>query len=464
MKKKTNPIYVIFIGILIMATTAYADYEYISDSDILTASMVNQDPDTAIAGNVVELRIGVENWGSKPAESYHVEIMLEYPFQALPGEEYVKETGMLQGFQTDEDQKIVKFKLRTDRDTTQGSYDLNILIYKTGERDFTAIKKTLSVDISNRESAEVIYIDKVKLMPGKQTPIEFTINNVGRAPLRDMSFSWSNEDDVVLPVGSSDTKYVKYLGVGETTTITYDVIADTNADPGLYKLELSLTYEDTVTGELTGITNNAGVYVGGETDFEIAFSDSSASETSFSVANIGSNPASSVSVIVPEQPGWSVIGPNSMIIGNLNKGDYTVASFKLQRTGSLGSARTPSREEMTNMTDEELSEIRQKKAGSADANTINVIVAYTDTMGERDNIEKQVKMGTENNMTSTMAGMRARGIQQQGLLSQYKWYIIGIVALIALIFFYKKYKAYKLQNPIFNIRKSFRKKVRKLRR
>ncbi len=426
--------------VLLLSTIAAAqEYTYISDSNILTLSLVNQDPDPAIAGNVVELRIGVENYGGQGTVEQELELVLEYPFEKIAGESYVKSVGRLQGFQVDEDQKIIKFKIRTDRDATEGNYEFDILMYTAGEKDTAAIKKTLSIDLTNRESAEVIYINKVKLVPGQQTPMEFTINNVGNAPLRDMSFSWSNADDIVLPVGSSDTKYVKYLGIGEKTTISYDVIADTNADPGLYKLELSLTYEDPVSGQLTSITNNAGVYVGGETDFDIAFSETSAGETSFSIANIGSNPASSVSIMIPKQPGWKTTGSNAVIIGNLNKGDYTVASFKLEQSSGVD-ATMPSREEMAKLSDEERAELRAKRPETTDG-TIKINIAYTDTMGNREVVEKTVPLEASMlNSTSMSARFARGGAEQTSLTSSLTTIGYWAAGIILLIFLYRYWR------------------------
>jgi len=87
-----------------------------------------------------------------------------------------------------------------------------------------------------------------------------------------------------------------------------------------------LTYKDNINGTEKKISTIAGMYVGGGTDFDVAFSDNANSQMSFTIANIGSNPANSVSVVIPQQRSWSVSGSNSVIIGNLNKGDYTVAS------------------------------------------------------------------------------------------------------------------------------------------
>ncbi|HII72166.1 TPA: hypothetical protein HA265_05420 [Candidatus Woesearchaeota archaeon] len=446
------------VALLLAVTCVYAEYTYISESDILTASLVNQDPDPAIAGNMVELRIGIENWGSKPAEGYFIELVLDYPFEPISGQKYILSTDRLEGFQTVEDQKIIKFKVMTDREIPEGSYDIDVLLYKEGQREYAAIKKTLSVDVKTRENAEVIYIGQVKLVPGQQTPMEFTINNVGRAPLKDLIFSWENEDDVVLPVGSADTKYIKYLGVGEKTTVSYDVIADTNADPGLYKLTLSLVYDDPVTGVQKEVTNNAGVYVGGGTDFEIAYSESTGSETSFSIANIGSNPASSVSIMIPEQDGWRVSGSNSAIIGNLNKGDYTVASFSLQQEASAPQGTSPparSREDYAKMTDEERAALREQMQQTSSAKTIKVDVAYTDTLGDRYVLTKDVTMGLDANITRAASGMRGNfaggGFGQNGrngsittALKQIGYYILGAALAVGLIIGLLKYRRYRI--------------------
>ncbi|MBW2971690.1 COG1361 S-layer family protein, partial [Candidatus Woesearchaeota archaeon] len=346
-----NKTTILLLLVLMLCVPAIkAEYTYIANSQVITASLVNQIPDPAVAGNTVELSIAIENYGGKADQGYDVELVPKYPLEKLPGEEYIKNTGLLQGFQVDYEQKIIKFKIRTDKEATAGTYDFDVLIYQPGEKDYATIKKTLTYDLTARESAEIIHIDKVELRPGQQTPLEFTITNVGSAPLRELSFTGSNEDDVVLPVGSADKKYVKYLGVGEKITLTYEVMADTNAAAGLYKLDLMLSYEDPVTNEYTEITDHAGVYVGGGTDFDVAYAESTNGEMSFSVANVGSNPAYSVSVILPKQDGWMVTGPNNNIIGNLNKGDYTVASFTVQQAMTRDTTRTTSDADSTDRT------------------------------------------------------------------------------------------------------------------
>ena len=441
LNEKTKYIFgLMLIMVICLAGAAFADS---ADSKIVSVSLINQDADPAIAGNIVELRIGVENKGGESAENVMLELRPEYPFEMLPGESPIQEVGTIKPYQDGSDMRIVKFRLRVDRDAYEGEYELEVWEYEEGKRDKIRVEKTITIDVANRESAEIIYIDKVELVPGRQTNMKFTINNVGSAPLRDLTFSWENEDDVILPVGSDNTKYIKYLDVSEKTELSYDVIADSNAEPGLYKLQLSLKYDNSITGEEKEIATIAGVYVGGETDFDVAFSESSMGEYSFSIANIGSNPAYSVSVIVPEQKNWNVRGSNSAIIGNLNKGDYTVASFNLQQS------RVPSSlEQDSKITDERKAKYLAGNRTMPDiqSNTIEIEIAYTDTMGERKTVKNVVSINANSETDAKSASLSRTGKVNptQKAITTTQWIALGLGAIIV-VFLYRRHRKKKLK-------------------
>jgi hypothetical protein len=366
----------------------------------------------------------------------------------VPDESAVQNIGTIKSYQKDNYMKIITYKIKVDSDASAGSYNLTVKYYEQGDSLIT--EKSITIDVKNKKMAEIIHIDKTNLVPGKQTSLKFTINNVGNAPLRYLTFYWVNEDKVILPVGSDNTKYIESLDIGESVELDYQVIADSNADPGLYELKLYLSYDDPITYEEKEISTIAGVNVGGETDFDVALSDSSGSETSFSVANIGSNPAYSVSVIVPQQNGWQVSGSNSVIIGNLNKGDYTVASFNLIST-----------QQMTDLPDQNLKkvdvqEITRQRPTIQGSNGLMIQIAYTDTIGERKVIEKEVAINSPQDIGSEMPSGKTGRIQQNAF-ETYKWYIFGFIILITGLVLYSKYRRRKLIDPQFKIKDLFQK-------
>lgn len=389
------------------------------DSKAIAISLVNQDPDPAIASDTFEVRIGVENLGATSTDNLYLELKPEYPFTLVASESKIKAVGSLSKFQQEDDMQIVKYKLAVDPDANAGSYELKIGYYEFGSPKI--IEKSLSIDVKNKDNAEVIHIDKSILVPGAESVIKFTINNVGNAPLRDLTFSWSNNDGVILPVGSDNTKYVKNLDIGKSETLEYKVIADSNADPGLYKLDLSLIYDDPISSSNTKISTIAGVYVGGETDFEVSFSESTNGETSFNIANIGSNPAYSVSTMIPKQDNWKTSGSNSEIIGNLDKGDYTVATFNVQSLVD--------RTDATQTT-------KEKTQG------LKLEVAYTDTRGQRHIVEKEVTLSPTMLSTSLMTGTGMRGQKsttEESSTSIY-WYVMIVLLVIIAYYYFKKIK------------------------
>ena len=399
MSKKSIISIVLILGMLLFGSVNV--FAELGDATALKLSLVNQDPDPAIAGDIVEVRIGVTNIGGGAAQNLMVELSPEYPLELVPGEDAVQSVGTIKGYQDDENMKILKYRLRVNRDATAGSYELKAKYYEEGSKAITTT--SLSLDVESSDSAEIVYIDKTSLIPGEENNLKFTINNVGNAPLRDLSFSWQNNEKVILPVGSDNTKYVKYIDIGDSAELNYRVIADSNAEPGLYELSLSLQYDDSSSGETTEISTIAGVYVGGETDFRVAFSESTAEETSFSIANTGSNPAYSIAVTLPKQEDWTIKGSNSVIIGNLENGDYTIAGFVLQPN--------------TNK----------------DGIPLKVQIEYTDTSGKSHIIDKEVLLDSS---SITVADTSGTGDKSNPLRT------FGIVLVVLIVGFivYRHYK------------------------
>jgi hypothetical protein len=176
---------------------------------------------------------------------------------------------------------------------------------------------------------------------------------------------------------------------------------------------------------------------------------------SFSVANIGSTPANSVSVMIPEQNSWSLSGPNSVIIGNLNKGDYTVASFKLQ--SAISNITSQNRAGRNNSSNAQGRSFQRSMNSSPD--TLLMQIAYTDTMGVRTVVEKQVNLGSQN--SASAAGQTAllgrRGAAQSAsVFPTYIWYILGIAVVFIGVVVQSKYKSKKLLDPDFKLKDLFK--------
>jgi len=216
---------------------------------------------------------------------------------------------------------------------------------------------------------EVSDVSPNVLMPGEETEISFEIENTGNRDISNIVFSWEEDTGTILPIGSSNTKSVEDLDAGDDETLEFNVFTSASAEPSLYKLTFTIKFE-TENGTVTQISKS-GIIVGGETDFDVAVSDKSDGELLLSVANIGKNDANSVTVSIPTQTGFSISGATSSILGNIEKDDYSLVSFQVTSNSPSG--------------------------------ILAVEISYTDTIGIRQTVSKQVVLssGSSSKTTST---------------------------------------------------------------
>ncbi len=409
--------------IMLLLLTLTAEAQTLSD---IQMSLLNQDPTPAQAGDVVEVRLRVINNGEAEVRDFTVSFIPEYPFSVLPGEDSSYTITSLPNWPEEDSSRTLVFKLRIDRDAVLGQYAITFKS-STGDVAAAAVVDEFIIEVTANEYAEIIYIDKSKLIPGKETPMTFTINNLGSAPLQNMLFSWDEENGYILPVNTDNTRYIRYLGPKESIELQYTVVASVNANPDLYQIDLELEYDvndgsGVTTTEI--VSTQAGVFIGGETDFDVTFSESSAGQTSLSVSNVGSSPAYSVTVRIPQQAGFSIVGSTDAIIGNLDKGDYTMVSFQI----------APSSEGMAAKGD---AEGMSRDRFASDSN-LDVVIEYTDTTGVRQSLEKIVSIQFRAPGTIDMGSHTEQlGMSKQKSLWRNPW-VIGIILIIGFVIYRKR--------------------------
>jgi hypothetical protein len=125
----------------------------------------------------------------------------------------------------------------------------------------------------------------------------------------------------------------------------------------------------------------------------------------------------------------------------------------------------PPNMDFSTMTDEERQALRAQRT-SQSKQTVLVQIAYTDTMGNRNVIDKEVPLnpsammaasvdGTTTTAANGFRGMRAR---QESFWSKYQWYFIGLAVLVVGFIAYRRYKRKRLENPKFKLSSLFKRK------
>jgi len=275
-----------------------------------------------------------------------------------------------------------------------------------GETNPTAI-----INVQSPSTLQITSVEPNSLAAGETTSLKFNLANNGVDAINNIILSWQMPSNEILPLGSSNRQLISSLNGGAAITVPMNVSVSSSVTPGIYPLAVSVQYYDK-SGTKQNFTSTIGIKIGGTTDFDVAVQDSSSGTTSLSIANIGVNPATSVSVRIPDQQDFAVTGASSSFLGTLNAGDFGVASFQI--SSRLFANRSS-----------------QNGATLPAAKNLLVEISYSDTSGMRQIVEKQVSLTLG---TSTTTGTRSSGIFSGTIV-----YVIvaAAVIIVVLVWFFK---------------------------
>ncbi len=417
MKKNIQAIFTILLISLLASSFSFAASTD-DDNNVKTVeiTLLNQNPDPVYAGDIVELTLSLVNTGYGALDNVQLTLEDEYPF-SIVSEKTIDVGQVLSGTGYEQTKKV---KVKINNNAEAGDYVLTIYEKRNG----ASTEHPITISVASNKNVEIVHIDKNTIIPGSTEEVVFTLKNVGSTDLRNLEFSWQNEDDILLPVNGDNKVFIEKLDTDEETQVSFLISASSAASADLYKLDLTVSYENTKTSEVTEESSSAGMYVGGETEFDITFDEVSYSEYIFTIANIGANDASSVKVTVEETSGISLSSKASEIIGDLNTGDYTTISF-------------------------ELSQVSQQ---------IPFKIEYTDTSGKRISVSKEVSVKTSTGMsvngtstsrpstlgnTSNSGSRGGMGSLQTGVSTLSTWAKYAGYFLVAVLLLFVAFKMYK---------------------
>ena len=349
----------------------------------------------------------------------------------------------------------ILYEFVVSNDAVPGLYQIVFNVeYNPGEN----VKQTAFVRVGDISSIDLVSVSPNMINIGSETTLMFNVSNNGGSSINNLIFSWDEENDYILSVGADNRISVGSIGSNSFKEIPVNVIASPSITPGVYPLTVTLEYYDR-TGTLQTITSEVGIQVSGGTDFEVLVQSASSASTTFAVTNTGANVASSVIVIIPSQNSYSVNGVSSVNLGNLDAGDYTLATFSLtsrsNATGTISQFDKSTFDEL--QIPEELKGRFQNRTGTDPMmrmgnNNLIVEISYTDMYGIRRTVEKEVSISSLSAIGNGLpAGFEERMISMRGAktgeesinLDSGAMYIISGVAgilVIALILRYSKRK------------------------
>lgn len=327
-------VFVLSAGIAFAAVNT----QYFGKAPDLRVSISMQDPDPVEPGKEVEISFKLENNGTT-AHDVVFEVVPEYPFTLVPGEDASKPVGTIGTSQDGRQNVIVRYRLKVAQDAVDGSYKIKVR-YQSEGFDTWVLLETLRVKVQSRDA--IISVDKfitepVVVEPGSKTKLTILLKNYATSLLRDVKVALdlgNSETAPFSPVGSTNEKVLAYMDPQTTKSIEFELLVDPDAVSKTYKIPVNIRYYDSLS-KVYNKTNLVTVVVGGEPDVSVYVDSStiyrakSYGEMTVKIVNKGLPDMKFVNVRLSNSSKYRIISPSEVYIGNIDSDDYETADFKL---------------------------------------------------------------------------------------------------------------------------------------
>ncbi len=280
------------------------------------------------------------------------------------------------------DEQTAQFMIHVNPNAVEGDYYFNVYLTYQGQQIHSNIPapivtteyKNQILTITGRPVVVLLNSSLGMVSPMSENMETITFKNTGSGTVENVvaELNPAGTNGSTNPrfsiLGGGNKFFLGNLKPGDEAEITFDLAVDITATPGVYNLPVK------ITGQNNYLSNNfVGLVVAGTTDFELSYQETLGS-FSLNIANVGVNPASAVTVSLPSQRNYTILGSSSSVVGSLNPGDYTSAIFQLTQKPGAG-------------------------------NDLDVVIQYTDTSGARYEITKSLAV----ELLSAQTGAGYRG-------------------------------------------------------
>lgn len=328
----------LLLTLLVLTMTAAAAGQ---QSVELTVEKIRTEPVPLQTGEYADVWVKVENEGGATARNAVVEFVPTFPFSVDPDERTRWELGRLPPAQ----EYHIHMQVRVSPNAVHGTNDLR---FRTTNGDIS-ITRDVPVEVRTDDAALVVsainFPDTVA--PGTTRTMNLTLTNRADSVLKNIETLLDLSADT-LPFGTAETtlKRVQRIEPGGTASVTYRLHADEDAENGVYKVPLTLEYEDEAG---TGFTREmqTGVVVGGAVNLDIGVQErdllqaGTTGTVTLRVVNRGEGQARFSRLTLGESETFERVSTPSIYLGNMEADDFQTAEYRLYATPGTDTLEIP---------------------------------------------------------------------------------------------------------------------------
>lgn len=262
---KVKILFLLFLVFSFSFTLTQAALSYTAPN--IEVTLQSQSPDPVEPGQVVKVKFKIENSGAESKVDNLVKILPKFPF-TLYGDVAEKNLGKLRASQTGADAAIVEFNLKVEEAAVEGDTEIELMVKTAPESWAAYTNNELLIDIQTQDA--VLEISKVTSEPeqipvGGTATINILVKNLADSLLKDIKFKLELDSSSLplAPYQSSSERRIAQLQTNQQKALTFQLIAEPEAEAGLYKIPLNITYNDE-KGKAYRVKDILAVTVGGK--------------------------------------------------------------------------------------------------------------------------------------------------------------------------------------------------------
>lgn len=261
--RKINSLILVVCFALVMAlplVSAATNYGFPN----VETTLLSQDPDPVEPGQIVKVKFKIENDGKKTGEDVIVKVLPKFPFSSYDGI-VEKNIGKLLA-SSGTDATVVEFRLKVDEKAAEGDTELELIVLIDEGLGKSYTNDEFLINIQTHDAVldiTSISSNPKQIAPGESAEVNIMVKNLADSLLKDIKFKLDFDDDdlPLAPYQSSSERRISQLQSNYQNSLSFNVIADPEATPGLYKVPVTITYNDE-NGNAYSVSDILAVTVG----------------------------------------------------------------------------------------------------------------------------------------------------------------------------------------------------------
>lgn len=304
------------------------------DNPNLVIATLRYEPYPVVQGQYFDLWLKIQNTGSVKTDDMTVSLLPSSSFTytgpeiksgVVPPGQYV----------------VIKIEdIKVNPEAPSGSQELKVQLNPGGSYRFEPKTVPLNIEIKHLQPIlePVIYTIPDRIAQGQVSTLVINLENLVKSTARNVEVKINPPAEFTI-IGSTNEKRLSWVLPSKNSTITFDLIANPDAESKPYKIPIEIYYyndDGSLASTGSNHTYETGILVEAPTSYQLDLEDSKVGTAGqigdiiIAFSNIGPSEIkySSIELIPTNQ--YDIISTPRTYIGNLDPDDYETIDFKIR--------------------------------------------------------------------------------------------------------------------------------------